>query len=53
MKLSTERDARLITTEKDFVRLPQEMKSITHCASVEARFEDLPAFARLLDGALT
>lgn len=40
MQLSRERDARLITTDKDHVRLPVETRRITQRASVEARFED-------------
>ncbi|MDP3739778.1 MAG: tetraacyldisaccharide 4'-kinase [Hyphomonadaceae bacterium] len=48
MKLVTERGARLITTDKDHVRLPQAMKTTVLRASVEARFEDEAAFAALL-----
>jgi tetraacyldisaccharide 4'-kinase len=47
-KLAKERDAKLITTDKDFVRLPAEMKPQVMRASVEARFEDEAAFAALL-----
>lgn len=49
MKLSTERDARLVTTDKDFVRLPQDVKPKVLRASVEAKFEDPAAFSALLD----
>jgi len=47
-KVSSERDARLITTDKDHVRLSAEMKAIVMRASVEARFEDEAALAALL-----
>jgi len=47
-KLAAERDAKLITTDKDFVRLPAEMKPQVMRASVEAKFEDEAAFAALL-----
>jgi tetraacyldisaccharide 4'-kinase len=47
-KVATERDARLITTDKDHVRLPAEIKPIVMRASVEARFEDEAALATLL-----
>lgn len=49
MKLSTERDARLVTTDKDFVRLPQDVRANVLRASVEAKFDDEAAFAALLD----
>jgi tetraacyldisaccharide 4'-kinase len=48
MKLVTERGARLITTDKDHVRLPPEMKQTVLRASVEAKFEDEAAFNALL-----
>jgi tetraacyldisaccharide 4'-kinase len=48
MKLSSERDARLITTDKDHVRLPPAVKSKVARASVEAKFEDETVFAALL-----
>ena len=48
MKLVTERGARLITTDKDHVRLPPAMKTTVLRASVEARFEDEAALAALL-----
>lgn len=48
MKLVTERGGRLITTDKDHVRLPANMKTTVLRASVEARFEDEPALAALL-----
>jgi tetraacyldisaccharide 4'-kinase len=47
-KLAAERDAKLITTDKDFVRLPAEMKAQVIRVSVEAKFEDEAAFAALL-----
>jgi tetraacyldisaccharide 4'-kinase len=53
MKLSTERDARLVTTDKDFVRLPQDVKPKVMRASIEAKFEDEAAFAALLDSVLS
>ncbi len=40
MKLVTERGARLITTDKDHVRLPAHMKTTVLRASVDAKFED-------------
>ncbi len=49
MKLATERDTKLITTDKDHVRLPADMKSKVMRASVEAKFDDPAAFAALLD----
>ncbi len=49
MKLASERDAQLITTDKDHVRLPPEMKPKVVRASVEARFEDEAAFLALLE----
>jgi tetraacyldisaccharide 4'-kinase len=52
MKLASERDAKLITTDKDHVRLPVEMRRITQRASVEARFADGAALEALLDKAL-
>jgi tetraacyldisaccharide 4'-kinase len=52
MKLSSERDARLVTTDKDHVRLAPEMKAKVLRASVEAKFEDAAAFAALLDRVL-
>jgi tetraacyldisaccharide 4'-kinase len=48
MKLVTERGARLITTDKDHVRLPANMKQTVLRASVEAKFEDEAAFNTLL-----
>jgi tetraacyldisaccharide 4'-kinase len=48
MKLVTERGARLITTDKDHVRLPANMKQTVLRASVEAKFEDEAAFNALL-----
>jgi tetraacyldisaccharide 4'-kinase len=49
MKLATERDAKLVTTDKDYVRLPADMKDKVLRASVAAKFEDEAALARLLD----
>lgn len=51
MKLAAERNAQLVTTDKDYVRLPAEMKTKVMRASVKAQFEDEPAFATLLDRA--
>lgn len=48
MKLVAERGARLITTDKDHVRLPPEMKQTVLRASVEVKFEDEAAFCALL-----
>ena len=42
MKLAAERDARLVTTDKDHVRLPADMKAKVMRASVKAQFEDEP-----------
>jgi tetraacyldisaccharide 4'-kinase len=47
-KLASERGAKLVTTDKDYVRLPPHMKDKVMRASVRARFEDEPALARLL-----
>lgn len=47
-KLATERNARLVTTDKDHVRLPPEMRDKVMRASVRAKFEDEGALARLL-----
>lgn len=52
MKLSKERDARLVTTDKDHVRLSPQVKGHVVRASVEAKFEDEPAFHALLDRVL-
>ncbi len=49
MKLSKERDARLVTTDKDHVRLSADMRGRIMRASVEAKFDDEPAFHALLD----
>ncbi|MBI1359481.1 MAG: tetraacyldisaccharide 4'-kinase [Alphaproteobacteria bacterium] len=51
MQLSRERDARLLTTDKDYVRLPVETRRITQRASVEARFEDGAGLDALLSRA--
>jgi tetraacyldisaccharide 4'-kinase len=50
MKLAADHDARLVTTDKDYVRLPADMKDKVARASVKAAFEDEEALARLLDG---
>jgi tetraacyldisaccharide 4'-kinase len=52
MKLSTERDARLVTTDKDHVRLPHDVKPNVLRASVEAKFADEVALTALLDRVL-
>lgn len=49
MKLAAERDAQLVTTDKDHVRLPADMKPKVLRASVKARFDDEAAFHALLD----
>lgn len=49
MKLAADHDARLVTTEKDHVRLPADVKDKVARASAEAAFEDPEALARLLD----
>ena len=53
MKLASERDARLVTTDKDHVRLPADVKPHVLRASVRAEFEDPAALATLLDGVVT
>ncbi len=52
MKLSQERDAQLVTTDKDHVRLSPEVKGRVMRASVEAKFEDEAALHALLDRVL-
>ena len=52
MKLATERNARLVTTDKDHVRLPTDMQAQVLRSSVRAQFEDPAALAALLDRAL-
>lgn len=52
MKLATERNARLVTTDKDHVRLPADMQAQVLRSSVRAQFEDPAALAALLDRAL-
>ncbi|RYG24536.1 MAG: tetraacyldisaccharide 4'-kinase [Burkholderiales bacterium] len=52
MKLSKERDAQLVTTDKDHVRLPADVKGRVMRASVEAKFEDEAAFHALLNRVL-
>jgi tetraacyldisaccharide 4'-kinase len=49
MKLARERDAKLLTTDKDHVRLVPEMRAKVMRASVEAKFEDDAALLALLD----
>lgn len=49
MKLASDHDARLVTTDKDHVRLPADMKAKVARASVRAKFEDEAALARLLE----
>lgn len=49
-RLAAERDARLVTTEKDFVRLPADMKDKVMRLRVRVHFEDEAAFSRLLSG---
>ncbi|HEV7692184.1 MAG TPA: tetraacyldisaccharide 4'-kinase [Hyphomonadaceae bacterium] len=48
MKLAKERDAQLLTTDKDHVRLAPEMKTKVMRLSVEAKFEDEAALLALL-----
>lgn len=48
-KLASERDAQLVTTDKDHVRLPAEIRPKVLRASVRVQFDDEPAFAALLD----
>ena len=52
MKLATERNARLVTTDKDHVRLPADLKAKVLRSSVRAQFEDPAALAALLNRAL-
>lgn len=47
-KLAAERGARLITTEKDFVRLPADWRARVAVLPVAARFEDEAALDALL-----
>lgn len=37
--LSESQKAELITTEKDFIKLPEEMKNITECAKIELKIK--------------
>lgn len=48
-KLAAERDARLVTTEKDHVRLPAAARSAILTLPVTARFADEAALAALFD----
>jgi len=52
MTLAAERNAQLVTTDKDHVRLPEGMKAKVLRASVKADFDDPAALAALLDRAL-
>lgn len=52
MKLATERNAQLVTSDKDHVRLPAEMKARVLRSSVQAEFEDEAALHALLDRVL-
>lgn len=52
MKLAKERDAHLVTTDKDHVRLSPELKGHVLRASVDAKFEDEQALHTLLDRVL-
>ena len=52
-KLASERDAQLVTTDKDHVRLPADVKPHVLRASVNAKFENPAALTALLEGALT
>ncbi len=47
-RAAEERGATLITTEKDYVRLPPLMRARARTFAVEARFDDPDAFAALL-----
>lgn len=51
-RLAGERNATLVTTDKDHVRLPKDMRDKVMRASVRAKFEDEAALARVLDGVL-
>ena len=46
--IAEERSARLITTEKDFVRLPADWRAKVLTLPIEARFEEEPALDALL-----
>ncbi len=52
MKLADKHDAQLLTTDKDFVRLPADVRTKVVRASVEARFEDEAALVALLSRAI-
>jgi tetraacyldisaccharide 4'-kinase len=52
-RLAAERDARLVTTDKDHVRLPTHIKPDVLRASVKARFQNETALADLLCRVLT
>jgi tetraacyldisaccharide 4'-kinase len=51
-KLAAERGAKLVTTEKDFVRLPAEMQAEVANAAVTAKFEDEAALESLISRGL-
>lgn len=51
-RLAVERGARLLTTEKDFVRLPADMRSEVSVARVTAQFDDEAALDALLSRVL-
>jgi tetraacyldisaccharide 4'-kinase len=51
-RIAAARGARLITTEKDFVRLPQSLRDRVTAFPVEARFADEGALDGLLRGAM-
>jgi tetraacyldisaccharide 4'-kinase len=52
MKLAAGYNAQLVTTDKDHVRLPADVKPRVMRSSVKAAFKDETALASLLDGAL-
>ncbi len=52
MKLAADHNAQLVTTDKDHVRLPDEMKAKVLRSSVRAEFEDPATLATLLEKAL-
>ncbi len=47
-----DRDAELVTTEKDALRLPQPMQKIVHTVPIKVVFEDLDALLDILDPVL-
>jgi len=46
--LAARHQARLLTTEKDFVRLPKDVQAITHVLPITLNFEDTAQIDRLL-----